>query len=363
MRENISFYGLLSHGCGVRRFAALIAYLLVACISANVYAQKRPLYDSTYYVSYRQDVVGRIFFSEKYTDIDVKSLTSGERFSYHPNTNYVMGVGLTYKPLTINIGYGFGFLNTDKAKGKTRSIDVKSHIYSNKWIADLYAQYYKGFFAFPKEINLPAADNYYLRPDLKVLMFGASAYRVLNHRRFSYRPAFLQDTWQKKSAGSMMIGLAAFYTSFNGDSAFAPTAQHHRNVKRDISSAEIIQLGPGVGYAYHLVLPWNLFIMTSVNGNLNLNFVREGGGSATSNQLSVNPALLYRAAAGYTNGNWNVNLSVFNQQLPAKGASSGNKYITNTGNFRLNIAKRLVPGEKGKRLLLPISLLNASSER
>ena len=342
-----------------RNFAFITCCCLMFFVVTNeAAAQKRPAYDSNYFVTYNKDFIVRLFLSEKYTHVDIKDLNSGERYSYRPNTNHVLGVGFTYKPLTVNIGVAYGFLNRDELKGKTRTIDVKSHLYSNKWVADIYAQFYNSFYAFPKDFGLDIDQRYYLRPDLKVVIGGVSAYRVLNNRRFSYRPAFIQDTWQKKSAGSLMIGLAAFYTRFHGDSSFAPSQQNHLGNKRNISSVNIMQLGPGAGYAYHLVLPLNFFIMGSVNGNLNLNLVSESGGSVRTNQLSVNPAVLYRAATGYADGNWNVNVSIFNQQLPAKGASFGNKYIINTGNIRFTIAKRLQPGERGKRLLSPISMLN-----
>ena len=249
--------------------AFIISCLLIFSATAgDCLAQKRPPYDSSYFITYNKDFIARLFLSEKYTDVDIKDLNSGERYSYHPNTNYVLGVGFTYRPLTVNIGVGYGFLNTDKLKGRTKSIDVKSHIYSNKWVADIYGQFYKSFYAFPKAFGMDADQRYYLRPDLKVVLGGASAYRVLNNRRFSYRPAFIQDTWQKKSAGSLMIGLAAFYTRFSGDSSFAPSQPHHLNNKRDISSVGIMQLGPGVGYAYHFVLPLNLFIMGREKTNL-----------------------------------------------------------------------------------------------
>lgn len=356
-----TFRSVKNTGVKINALTRVICCLLALCFICGIaVGQKRPAYDSNYFVTYHEDFIARLFLSEKYTDVDIKGLSTGERYSYHPNTNYVLGVGFTYRPLTINIGAAFGFLNKDALKGESNYIDVKSHIYSNKWVADIYAQWYKRFYAYPNEISVISNDRYYLRPDLKLILGGASAYRVLNNRRFSYRPTFIQDTWQKKSAGSLMIGLAAFYTRFNGDSSFAPSSDIHMAAKRNINLVNVLQFGPGAGYAYHLVLPLNLFIMGSINANLNLNFVTESGENIRTNQLSVNPSILYRAATGYSNGNWNVNLSVFNQQLPAKGASSGNKYIINTGNWRLNIAKRLHPGEKGKRFLRPISILNIS---
>src|SRR3954471_18039900 len=124
----------------------------VTGLSMSSVAQERPLHDTSYYINYPEDVIGRIYMSEKYTRLDIKDLNTKDKIHYQANTNKTLGVGFTYKPLTINIGLGFGFLNKDDAKGKTKSLDIKRHVYSNKWVADLYAQFYKSFYAYSADI-------------------------------------------------------------------------------------------------------------------------------------------------------------------------------------------------------------------
>jgi hypothetical protein len=334
----------------------VISFLFLLPFAAK--AQKRPANDTSYFISYRQDVVLRIYGSEKYTGINIKSDNGVPTLKYRPNTKYSIGLGFTYRPLTINIGYGFGFLNGDKEKGKSKILDIKSHVYTGKFVLDIFAQHYSGFYLAPKGSYSKFSDQYYVRPDVKSYMAGISAFRVLNNRKLSYRAAFIQDTWQKKSAGSPLLGLNLFYMDFHGDSSLLPAGFMNNSPKEQTKSMRLLEFGPGVGYAYHLVLPLNLFIMGSLTANLNLNYVMEKDPLGNSGHISVNPGFLYRAAFGYSNGVVNVHVSAFNQRMGFKGGNSGNDYLVNTGNFRVTVAKRFQLGERGKKILSPIRKLN-----
>src|SRR4051812_38723383 len=86
--------------------------------SQSLCAQKRPLNDTNYFVSYRDDLIGRIYMSEKYTHVDLKRTDGGTTLKYRPNSKLGLGLGFTYRPLTLNIAYGWGFLNPDTKKGE-----------------------------------------------------------------------------------------------------------------------------------------------------------------------------------------------------------------------------------------------------
>jgi len=121
-----------------------------------------------------------------------------------------------------------------------------------------------------------------------------------------------------------------------------------------------MQLGPGAGYAYHLVLPLNLFVMGSLIGSINMDYVTEANANGQTSRFNLMPGLFYRVAAGYSNGRWNFNASVFNAELATTGSAPISRYIVNTGNYRITLARRFVPGKKTKSLLKPIHSLNLS---
>jgi hypothetical protein len=90
----------------------LLPILLVEAKSA--FAQQKP-HDTSFYRTYPEKITTRIYLSKKFNSITVPGLT-GNNFQYRPNTQLNTGIGFTLKTLSINIAYGFGFMNQDDEK-------------------------------------------------------------------------------------------------------------------------------------------------------------------------------------------------------------------------------------------------------
>jgi hypothetical protein len=119
----------------------------------------------------------------------------------------------------------------------------------------------------------------------------------------------------------------------------------------------MVQFGPGAGYAYTLVLPFHFFVTGSVQANVNLGLVRQTGNALHNSHTGINANMLYRFSAGYANGNWNILFFRLNNRQSVKADGDGNRYMLNTGIYRVLIAKRLSPGIKGKKLLRPVDMV------
>ncbi|MEO6000568.1 MAG: DUF4421 domain-containing protein [Chitinophagaceae bacterium] len=315
----------------------------------------QPNHDTTYYKSFQQSIIARVYLSQKYTTLELKKGNDAPRLRYRPNTNLNIGFGATYRNLSINIAKGFGFMNNDDEKGKVKKLDLQFRLYSRKWAIDGYGQFYKQYYVYPKGRGNADNKNYYIRPDLKVNLAGISAYRIFNFNKFTLHPAFTQDEVQLKSAGSLLAGAEIYYGNIKGDSALVPSTLFSFYDRRSISNVRILEIGPGVGYAYTLVLPYHFYATGSVNVNVNFGLVKETGmNTGSANHVSANANMLYRVGAGYNDGEWNVNAFWVNTRFAAKGSLSGNSYILNAGNFRLIFSKRLQPGPKLKKLLRPL---------
>ena len=105
--------------------------------------------DSSYVESFDDQLTLRTYLSQKYTIFNVNGKGNQYFLQYRPNTNLNLGLGATYRGLTINLGYGFKFLNKDSDKGTTKYLDLQSHLYGKKWRIDGFGQFYKGYFLFP----------------------------------------------------------------------------------------------------------------------------------------------------------------------------------------------------------------------
>lgn len=262
-----------------------------------------------------------------------------------------MGVGATYRAFSLNLAYGFPFLNPDKGQGKTRYLDLQSHIYPRNWTIDFFGQFYKGYFLTPKGLGAATPQDFYVRPDLGISVFGLAVYNLRNGERFSYRAAFLQSEWQKKSAGTLLFGGEVYLGAVSADSVFVPSPLADNYAQRDVKRMRFVEIGPGAGYAYTFVYNKHWFATGAATLNLDLGFSREYYQERSADKFSVSPNFIYRGVVGYNSNSWNVNLSLVGNSIGVRGASWKNDYKFRTGNYRFTIAKRFAPGPKLKRKL------------
>ncbi|MEO6669726.1 MAG: DUF4421 domain-containing protein [Ferruginibacter sp.] len=329
--------------------------LFFCCTSAWAQAKKKkelpPYNDSSYYVYFPRSVTGRIFFSQKY--LDFTSIVKNQRdLKYKANTSSNLGIGFTWHNLSANFAYGFGIgKQKNESKGKTKYLDVQLHFFEPKWANDVYAQSYKGYHLSPKGFVAPAGSEYYYRPDMKVNLFGASRYRVFNSRRFSYRAAFIQNEWQKKSAGSFLLGGEAYYGMIKADSILFPRTSTEVGSQDLINKINYLSIGPGAGYAYTLVMFEHFFITGTLTANLNISYTTEHAAEKKANRFSFQPLTSFRVAAGYNSRRWSVSATWMDANLPFNGKAPENRYVMNTGNYRLIVARRFLPGKKLKKHL------------
>lgn len=328
-------------------------FIVLSCVwfisFANGQVMDQSDHDSTYYTTYPKLITARFYFSQKYTNFTLGAKKGTPDLIYRPNTSLNMGIGATYRSLTLNLAYGFGFLNNDHDKGKTRYLDLQSHMYTRKWAVDLSGQFYKGYYINNRNSGFPEYGNYYVRPDLGITLLGGSVYRILNDRNFSFMAATLQSEWQKKSAGSLLLGAEIFYGAISGDSAFVPAVLVGKYEQAGIYKVHLIKLGPGVGYAYTFVYDQHYYLTGSLSANINAGLVREFKTNSSKDRITFSPNYSYRFAVGYNGSVWGCNFMLVGNEVNFKGASSPQNYIVKTGNYRINLTKRLMPGPSLKK--------------
>ncbi len=331
------------------RFSFFLIFIFLTVFHSFSSAQLNRGNDTAYYEYFPGSITTRFYFSQKYTAFTLKAKDARD-LRYLPNTTLNMGVGATYHNFSLNLAYGFPFLNTDDNKGKTKYLDLQGHFYTPATVIDFYGQLYKGYH-LNGGFNAPAGKDYYYLHDARVNLFGLSYYHVFNNKRFSYRAAMIQNEWQKKSAGSLLAGIEAYYGIMNAkDSTWVPASLQADYTESGINKINYFSIGPGVGYAYTLVVAKHIYFTGSVTGNLNFNITTEHSSDKNSH-FSIQPVTRWHAAAGYNGRVWNVSANWIADNLPFRGDDSESKYALQTGNYRFIIARRFYPGPKLKRML------------
>src|SRR5450432_4879168 len=143
-------------------------FFLAGCIftllfSTITFAQSKPAFDSSYYVTFPENLILRVYLSRKFAPFTISS-SGKEDLNYKTNSKLNLGAGFTYKIVTINLSYGFNFLNKDKGRGDTKGLDLQFHIYPHKWSVDLLGAFLKGYYLDPNANNGLGLSTYYKRP-------------------------------------------------------------------------------------------------------------------------------------------------------------------------------------------------------
>ncbi len=302
-------------------------------------AQKKESVDNGYYITYPDRLMLDVYAMQKFAPLTISSKQEQE-LNYRTTSKLNYGVGFAYNGLGLNVSYGLS--NKDNGKGKTKGLDFQFHLYPHKWAVDLLGSFRKGYYLDPKKNNGLSQPGFYVRPDLHRSVVGLSVFRVPNSHKFSYRAAFTTNDWQTKSAGSILFGGEAYYGSIKGDSVIVPASVSSLYEQAGIDKVNFFSIGPGLGYAYTLVIAKNFFITGSAIGSIDLNFSTEEGGNK-KNKTSIIPGGIYKAAIGYNSSTWSVSANITGNALYVGSESSSKEYFLPTGNLRFIVAKKLAP--------------------
>jgi Domain of unknown function (DUF4421) len=334
-------------------FSLLLITTVISVLTVS--AQDPTGYDSSYYQSYKGSIIVRAFLSRKYSEFKLNPPTSLSNMTYHANTPLSLGAGFTYGAVSFNFSKGLSFSSPQEQKGQTNSTDLQLHLYKRKWTVDVLAEFYKGYYLRPEGLGTADGQGFYLRPDLGTQLVGGSAYRILNDKKFSYSGGLTQNAWQKRSAGSFLIGGEAFYIAANGDSSFVPSKVDSQLYQSNIRKLHLFEFGPGVGYAYTLVVAEHFFLIGSANVNFNLHFTRELGNGIASDKIGFTPNFIFRLGTGYNTSRWGLSVGWLWASINAIGQFTGYHYNSTNGNYRLVYFRRIALNRRMKRILRPTS--------
>lgn len=187
-----------------------------------------PDYDTTYIAAYRSNLVISLIAKAQYVDVSFDR-DDGESLSYSTNSRGQYGFGLDYKWLSVEATFSVPALDgLDASFGKTSSrgfgLGYTGRRLWGRFFWDKTTGYYQndpGRWTAGWVSN----DGQVLRPDLSSRTYLLSLnYAISNKRRFSQSAALYQMERQKKSAGTMVAGVSAWYSRVTAETSILTPA-------------------------------------------------------------------------------------------------------------------------------------------
>ncbi|MGX5817426.1 DUF4421 domain-containing protein [Chitinophaga lutea] len=328
-------------------------FLLILCLLPAHFAAAQKLMrwleadlDTNYVENHAEDLTFRLYGSRKFTYFDMNDRNLKKEVMYRPNSNNNVGFGANYKWLGLNIGFKLPFLNNDDDKyGSTRYLDLQSHLYLRRMVVDFYGQYYEGYYESDRRgIAGGPSTVTAIRPDIRSLDWGLNVQYIFNADRFSYRAAFLQNEYQKKSAGSLMAGGEIFSWDVQGDSSLVPFEMREMGFFEGspFKRTRAVGIAANIGYAYTLVIRKHFFITASLlaSGGVNQTIFRFSDGRPSDKGWGWLFNNTVRFAAGYNSSKFFAGIHYTDMLSRSESPIPRTHQAFGSGNLRFSVARR-----------------------
>ncbi|WP_295122163.1 DUF4421 domain-containing protein [uncultured Chitinophaga sp.] len=331
----------------------LLSLLFAVTFSAS--AQKKESFikralrtenDTVYVTQYLTDVTLRMLGQRKYSYYDLNDHGQDKELLYRPNNNITVGVGANYELLGLNLVFNLPFINKDNdERGKTKFIDLQTHLYLRKLAIDLYGNFYKGFYIDNPAGFVPgyqSSDGYPKRGDLYHTNIGANVQYIFNDSKFSYRAAFVQNEWQKRSAGSFMAGGEIYRMSMRGDSNLIPSGNPEFFDGNTFNKSSIFTVVGNVGYAYTLVVKQHFYLSGSLSGGLGVNStaMKYEDSDDKLQEIGWQFNNTVRLAAGYNSDRYFASVTYVENITRGQSPIARTYQTFGAGTFRVSIGRR-----------------------
>ena len=306
--------------------------------------------DTSYYERYRRKLIITPFWTKSPVAFSIATPNEKQRIRYFDNKPGSIGLRLGFDWLSVGASYKAGFLDPDyrKEKGETKALNLQTSFTARKLLIDVYYQNYKGLYMRADELPPYTEELFYVRPDVNTKMLGVTGKYVFNGKKFSARPPFKFDVWQKRSAGSVMAGFEFISGSAKGDSALVPAAYRAVYPHSGINKMNYLLFGPGVGYGHTFVIKKHFFIMGIGSLNADIGRVKEfeaGFSEASSERWRFDPNFNFRGGIGYNTRDWEIAFGYFTKRLFNTGETNKNRYMAHNDIYKISYTQRINAGK------------------
>ena len=291
----------------------------------------------------------RLYVSTKFNSLVIRADDPYTDLRYQPNGHYNIGVGMSYRRLTLNIGLPIPFVPSDVAeKGRTKYLDAQATLHTNKQSSNLFLQVFKGYHITShslEEVGWMQTTAVPYRADLVQFNIGLSTLLIADEEHFSYRATFNQDAWQQRTKGSWLYGGYATCYVLNADSAVIPTMlQPGFSASSALTQGILFDVGPMGGYVHTFVYKRHWFLTLSgalgVGPSVQRVKLSDPVGAETRSDLGPGWHAQLRGGVGYNSRYYYAGV-VFNQERVAYMLGERDRYAWDVGNFRVLVAMRL----------------------
>jgi hypothetical protein len=221
-------------------------------------------YDSTYYDKLDNFLTSKIFISSKLSEFTINDNNIDKYLYYNSKATSSFGLGLSYKW----IGLSLSVRTNNSHNNNSKLFNLQTQFYLRKFTINFYSALYKGYYLDNTihMINGSITNQYYLRDDITNYTFGIDSYYIFNSGRYSNRATFSQNEWQKKTAGSFLVGGSVLYNKIDADSSIVPSQIKYPKFLDSTmyQTSKYMGIGGSFGYTFAFVVEKHWFFDANI---------------------------------------------------------------------------------------------------
>ena len=257
--------------------------------------------ENPFYTDYTDLLAARLYALVKVNALAISDKESV--LTLDPNSPTSIGFGLNYKSFALSLGFGVPTSQASKDKYvDTKRLDLQVSILGEKIAGDGFLQIYKGYFNSNPNDLIEWNEPYFPKvSDLGIISVGLTGSYIFDHKKFSYKAAFLRNQVQEKSAGSFSAGLFAYYDQAVSDNGFVPTEfPDSIQSKIDLKAFRTLTTGVSAGYMHTFVFGKDFFVNLAAVPGIGYRWLGvKNLSDETENKYEFAPQLFGRVALGY----------------------------------------------------------------
>lgn len=240
--------------------------------------------DTTYIEPQHYNYTVMLQNTNTYEEYTISS-RDGQRISFAPDPTFRLGPYLGWR--WVFLGYTFDLKHINGKSNHTNKTELDLSIYSSLLGIDLFWRQTGNDYHVQRmslgDANIDTSPMKKVAFDgFKSSIKGFNLYYIFNHRKFSYPAAYSQSTVQRKSAGSMLLGIGytrhAIEVDWDKlgllvDEKLGKTEEGDSRVDPDLefSKVKYTDISVSCGYAYNWVFAKNWLFNASVSAGLAYN--------------------------------------------------------------------------------------------
>ena len=203
--------------------------------------QQKSKLDTNYVSRPGRHLMLRLINNISGTDFTLKAFDEGENVDlrFKDPIRHTITLGANYRGLAVSLAF-----NPAHLFGKKTSTEININSYSNRYGFDFI---YETNGEFEGEIDWDG-EVYDLDTEIREKSLTINGYYAFNGRKFSYPAAFSQSYIQKRSAGSLMVGVSYHRTTVSVEEDEEVEYEYD-----DIRKFKLSYASAGLGYGYNFV--------------------------------------------------------------------------------------------------------------